>query len=259
MTGQGSKAKYEQWHEGYPVDTNVDTPWHQLLLANLARQNIDGRTVLEIACGRGGLACRLIEQAGPGTRLAAADFSYRAVKKGQGAARGRRLAGIHWLVADAQLLPFADNTFDTVISCETVEHLTNVRAALGEFARVLRPNGRLFLTTPNYFGLLGIYRGYMRLVGRRFTEEGQPINRFLMLPLTIALMRRAGLNVELTSGVGHYLPWPGRPPIRFPRIDAFRPAHWFAHHSLVIARKRYPQPAFANIPRSNPAFTGRSR
>src|SRR5216117_3593434 len=57
----------------------------------------------------------------------------------------------------AQSLPFADNSFDAVISCETIEHLPQVQAGVNEMYRVTRPGGRLFLTTPNYFNFIGLY------------------------------------------------------------------------------------------------------
>jgi SAM-dependent methyltransferase len=47
-------------------------------------------------------------------------------------------------------LPFADESFDMVVSMDVVEHVPDPLPWLRETARVLRPNGVLFLTTPNY-------------------------------------------------------------------------------------------------------------
>lgn len=47
-------------------------------------------------------------------------------------------------------LPYPDDHFDVVLFCEVLEHLTNdPLAALMEIRRVLKPGGRLVLTTPN--------------------------------------------------------------------------------------------------------------
>jgi Methylase involved in ubiquinone/menaquinone biosynthesis len=47
-------------------------------------------------------------------------------------------------------LPYPDNHFDVVLFCEVLEHLTNDPfRALGEIRRVIKPGGRLILTTPN--------------------------------------------------------------------------------------------------------------
>jgi 2-polyprenyl-3-methyl-5-hydroxy-6-metoxy-1,4-benzoquinol methylase len=231
-----ARVAYDVWHGQHEVDREVDTPWHRLLFAHLdAPRDVTGRRVLEIACGRGGLACQLA--AHRPARLIAADFSITALAKGREFAGSRGVDGIQWSVSDLHAVPMRDGTFDTVISCESIEHLEWPRAAIGEFARILRPRGRLYLTTPNYLGLLGLYRGYVRLMGRPFTEGGQPINRFMLLPATCAWIRRAGLRICTVDAVGHYLPWPGRPPRRLTRLDAAHSLRWLAHHSLVVAEK----------------------
>ncbi|MBA2448094.1 MAG: class I SAM-dependent methyltransferase, partial [Chloroflexi bacterium] len=51
------------------------------------------------------------------------------------------------LVGDAHRLPFADATFDAIVCTEVFEHLLEPTAAAAEMIRVLRPGGRLVLTT----------------------------------------------------------------------------------------------------------------
>src|SRR5437762_1356405 len=52
------------------------------------------------------------------------------------------------LLEPDEALPFADNEFDLVTCIETLEHVRDVQLALSEIRRVLRPGGRLALTTP---------------------------------------------------------------------------------------------------------------
>ena len=54
--------------------------------------------------------------------------------------------------ADVTALPFDDGAFEAAISLDVLEHVPDFRAALQEFARVLRPGGRMVLTVPFYAG-----------------------------------------------------------------------------------------------------------
>jgi ubiquinone/menaquinone biosynthesis C-methylase UbiE len=56
-------------------------------------------------------------------------------------------------------LPFSDNEFDLVVCIETLEHIRDVQLALSEIRRVLRPGGRLALTTPLASRLRVLWRG----------------------------------------------------------------------------------------------------
>ena len=144
----------------------------------------------------------------------AADYSEVALSKARVLAGQANVRDINWKRSDIQAIDDADATYDTVISCETVEHVPDPARAVRELARVLKPGGRLFLTVPNYLGPYGLYRAYLRLTGRRYTEVGQPINHFTMLPRTLGWLRAAGLRPAFIDGVGHYVFWPGRPPTR---------------------------------------------
>jgi ubiquinone/menaquinone biosynthesis C-methylase UbiE len=235
-----SRLAYEAWHGRLDVDAETETPWHRLVKAHLdPERDLAGKRVLEIGCGRGGFACWLAaRQRHAPAEVVAADFAETAVAKGEAFAAGRGLTGVRWEVADIQNLGHADATFDTVVSCETVEHVPDPRRALTELARVLKPGGRLLLTAPNYLGTMGLYRVYMRLTGRRYTEEGQPINNFLLLPRVRAWVTGAGMHVREVDGVGHYLPVPRRPPVELPFFNEPRALmRWFGLHSLIVAEK----------------------
>lgn len=52
-------------------------------------------------------------------------------------------------VAAAEGLPYPDNTFDTVLSHEVLEHVADDRQAANEMVRVLRPGGRAVIFVPN--------------------------------------------------------------------------------------------------------------
>jgi 2-polyprenyl-3-methyl-5-hydroxy-6-metoxy-1,4-benzoquinol methylase len=233
------RDEYDQWHSQIGDEDGADGPWHQLVKAHLdPARDLAGRRVLEIGCGRGGFSCWLGAQLQRPAELVAADFSETALAKANTLARRRGLRQLRWELRDIQDLPDADNSFDTIISCETIEHVPKPRQAVRELARVLKPGGRLFLTTPNYFGVMGLYRLYLRLMGRPYTETGQPLNQLTLLPLTVSWVRGTGLEVRVIDGIGHYLLVPGRPPPRLASLDNPRwLMRWFAVHSLVVGQK----------------------
>ena len=53
------------------------------------------------------------------------------------------------IIATAEALPFTSDTFDKIICTEVMEHIVNDKNAISEMARVLKPDGQVFVTTPN--------------------------------------------------------------------------------------------------------------
>lgn len=80
-------------------------------------------------------------------------------------------AGIRGVCADAcARLPFADASFDVVLSMEGIEHFEHQAGFLRECARVLRPRGWLVLTTPNVLTLSA--RLTHVLTGHKVLQQG---------------------------------------------------------------------------------------
>ena len=234
-----ARAVYESWHERVQQESaTADRPWHDLVFSRLRPVDLAGRDVLEIGCGRGELACELASADPPPAHVFAADFAHAAVRLGRQRALARGVSGVSWLVANVQHIGLPDASVDTVISCETIEHLPDPVQALREFHRVLRPGGRVILTTPNYFGPFGLYRAYLRLRGRRYTEGDQPICRLTMLPRTMFWAWRAGLRLRAVDASGQYLLAPGRRPWEPAVLRRLNCLLWpLGLHSLIVAEK----------------------
>lgn len=100
-----------------------------------------GARVLDIACGAGYGAAML---AARGAAVTGADYDPRAVELAKA-----RFPGVEFTTADALRLPFEDESFDAVVTFETIEHVHDGRGFLDEMKRVLRPGGTLICSTPN--------------------------------------------------------------------------------------------------------------
>lgn len=119
-------------------------PFFKRVLAQWKSQPHGMRT-LEIGCG-GGLLTE--EISAWGVALTALDLSMPSVKAARAHARANGME-INYHCAVGQQLPFADETFELVFCCDTLEHIQNWDAVIGEVARVLRPRGLFFFDTIN--------------------------------------------------------------------------------------------------------------
>lgn len=99
--------------------------------------------VLETACGAGYGTQMLARQA---AWVVGADYSSIAVAHARSTYPAPNLS---FALMDCHKLAFQSANFDVVVSLEVFEHLEDSRTYLRECARVLRPGGRLILSTPN--------------------------------------------------------------------------------------------------------------
>ncbi len=100
-----------------------------------------GEDVLDVACGTGNAALRA---AGAGARVVALDLTPRLLEAGRTLAAEAGVT-IDWVEGDAEALPFADESFDVVLSTLGVMFTPRHHVAAAELARVLRPGGRMAL------------------------------------------------------------------------------------------------------------------
>ena len=106
-----------------------------------------GDTVLDVGAGLGLLTLAARERVGDGWVIAV-DPSVGALEELLALARDVGSTGIMYLVGDAEVLPLPDASVDAVILCSVLVHVDDVRSAVEELARVLRPDGRLSLREP---------------------------------------------------------------------------------------------------------------
>jgi SAM-dependent methyltransferase len=153
--------------------------------------------LLDVGCGSGGPALYVARRTG--CRVVGVDLYEEAVRE---ATRRADVAGLeqltHFQQADASdILPFEDASFDAILCIDSINHLSDRRRVLEDWARLLRPGGRLLFTDP--IVITGI------LDSEEFARRTS-IGYFLFVPPgeNERLLNTVGLNViDVDDTTGH--------------------------------------------------------
>ena len=152
-------------------------------LARFVRELGPVTAALDLGCGDGRLTVEL-----QGEDVVAADVSKVALERAR-----RRLPHARTVpLTPDEPLPLADGAFDLVLCAETIEHVRDVQLLLSEVRRVLRPGGRLALTTPAHGRLSGL-----DVMARGFERRFDPLSphlRFLTRRSLISLLDALGFD-----------------------------------------------------------------
>ena len=156
-----TREGYDRWADTY------DTMGNWLLAleepeVDRAVGDVDGLAVLDVGAGTGRHAIRIASR---GARVTALDFSEAMLAKAREKGGSER---VRWVVHDlATRLPFADRSFDVVLSALVLEHVrvADLPRFFSELGRVARRGGRVVVTAmhPAMF---------LRGVSANFVDEG---------------------------------------------------------------------------------------
>jgi SAM-dependent methyltransferase len=103
------------------------------------------RRALDVGCGYGGKTTRMRESTGEAVQWTALDLSHEHLRHAGNWFSRTGHTDIHRTRADAARLPFADRSFERIVSADALEHLPHPREVLREFHRCLHPEGRVVL------------------------------------------------------------------------------------------------------------------
>jgi ubiquinone/menaquinone biosynthesis C-methylase UbiE len=138
------RGLFDLWSNFYDaplVQRLTYQPEHDAVLRELRR--IPHQRVLDVGCGTGILTARIKNEFEEAS-VVGCDFSGGMLRR---AARVRR--GPAWARGNALQLPFADASWEVVVSTEAFHWFPDQPAALAEFFRVLEPGGRLLVSLIN--------------------------------------------------------------------------------------------------------------
>jgi len=132
--------------------------------------SVAGR-ILDAGCGGGGMPVSFGEEA---RSLTAIDLTPRFRDAGTRLAAERSVRNVTFAVADGMWLPFRSASFDLVLSHAVIEHVADAARYLRECRRVLKADGRMYLSTAPYLSFAGAHLPRLRvpiplhlLIGRR--------------------------------------------------------------------------------------------
>jgi 2-polyprenyl-3-methyl-5-hydroxy-6-metoxy-1,4-benzoquinol methylase len=146
-----------------------------LVRYRLAAKLASGKRVLDIACGSG-YGANILAEAGA-AQVTAVDISPEAVAAAQ---KKYTRDNLVYKVGDAEEIKEADESFDLIVSFETIEHLKNPEKYLAQLARVLKKEGMALISTPNIeiFGQKNPYHlheftknEFKEMIGKYFSNQ----------------------------------------------------------------------------------------
>jgi ubiquinone/menaquinone biosynthesis C-methylase UbiE len=114
---------------------------------------------LDVGCGDGLFLQILpftINHSREGFAYIGIDISLRKLHFAKSKVSKLRLIETHFVLADAEHLPFQDSLFEIETAIEVIEHLLDSKAFLFELCRVSKPKGQIVITTPSAYGTKGI-------------------------------------------------------------------------------------------------------
>ncbi len=138
---RAEKAVEEHDRLGHGLHEKTDARFAELIAPS------KGAICLDIATASGTLALALADRIGPQGRVVAIDLAQGMLDYAERKARAHRLKNIEWKRMNAQNLEFEDDTFDVVVCSLAIFYFPDIPGAMHEMLRVLKPGGKLGITT----------------------------------------------------------------------------------------------------------------
>ncbi|VAW56216.1 2-methoxy-6-polyprenyl-1,4-benzoquinol methylase [hydrothermal vent metagenome] len=144
------------------MSLGVHRLWKRFTLSQTGLRS--GQKVLDLAGGTGDLAMKMSTMVGPSGQVVLSDINGSMLQRGRERLIDNGIAGnIEYVQANAECLPFPNDTFDCITIAFGLRNVTDKDKALASMLRILKPGGRLLVlefSKPVAPGLAPIYDIY---------------------------------------------------------------------------------------------------
>ena len=168
-----------------------------------------GHRVLDVATGTGWVALAAAARAGPRGRVVGIDLSPGMIARAREKARRREFPTVTFRLGDVQRLPYRSATFDTVFAAQAIFFMPDPMRALREWRRVLKPGGRLAISSQGRTAFQPMMKMYWKLLkryGLRIPSPSGPA--FETAAECRRYLRAAGFRDIMTSVINLGYPLP---------------------------------------------------
>lgn len=181
--------------------------WKQFTLSQTMLR--PGQRALDVAGGTGDIARGLLQQVGERGLVVLSDINGAMLAHGRDRSIDLGvLRGIEYVQANAECLPFADESFDCITIAFGLRNVTDKAAALASMGRVLRPGGQLLVlefSQPTIAALKPVYDAYsfkvLPVLGKLVADDAdsyrylaESIRKHPDQETLLAMLREAGLE-----------------------------------------------------------------
>ena len=204
-----AKAKAAATYDA-AADHFDDTPlgfWERIGKRTVDRLALaTGAKILDVGCGTGASALPAAEAVGAKGSVIGVDLSARLLERARAKAKARGIANIEFRIADMTSLGYPDGHFDAVVSVFSVFFVPDMEGLVRELWRMVRPGGKLAVTTWGPRFLEPVYSRWQTAIRRERPDlynAFNPWDRITEPEAVRRLLRDGGTtNIEVAAEDG---------------------------------------------------------
>lgn len=172
----------------------VQREWHRTNVRIITEAlDFNGKTALDAGCGSGALDFDITSKFD--THITGIDFNDQAIRFAREKSKKRDSDNLIFITASCENIPLKDSSFDTVFSCELLEHLMQPQTALKEMHRVCKKGGEIVCITQNWRSLWPIVQWFWDRFGDGRNYEETHVSQFTPKNLH-DMLDTAGFKIE---------------------------------------------------------------